>query len=173
MPGPDRQQDVSPGGTTRRLQSLAVTHNYIQIRVHVVFSTKERQRLIPADVQPRLWQYIAGICRNLDVKPLAVGGFDDHCHMLISLPATSTLATVVQKVKANSSRWMNAEVLKKGFQWQENYSAFSVSASQVDRTIDYIRNQREHHKRRSFDQELAAILEKHGIEMTRAVPAGL
>jgi hypothetical protein len=78
----------------------------------------------------------------------------------------------VQKVKANSSRWMNAEVLKKGSQWQENYSAFSVSASHVDRTIEYIGNQRDHHKRRSFDQEFAAILEKHGIEMTRAVPAG-
>jgi putative transposase len=150
-----------------------VTHNYIQVRVHVVFSTKDRLRLIPADVQPRLWQYIAGICRNLDVKPLAIGGIDDHCHMLISLLATSTLATVVQKVKANSSRWMNAEVLKKGFQWQENYSAFSVSASHVDWTIEYIRNQREHHKRRSFDHEFAAILAKHGIEIARAVPAGL
>jgi post-segregation antitoxin (ccd killing protein) len=93
--------------------------------------------------------------------------------LLISLPATLTLAEAVQKIKANSSRWMNAEVVKKGFQWQENYSAFSVSASHVDRTLAYIRNQREHHKRRSFDEELAAILAKHGIDMARAVPTGL
>jgi REP element-mobilizing transposase RayT len=104
----------SPRGTTRRLQSSAVTHNYVQVRVHVIFSTKERRRLIPIDVQPRLWQYIAGICRNLEVKPLAVGGFDDHCHLLISLPATLTLAAALQEIKANSSRWMNSEVVKEG-----------------------------------------------------------
>ena len=84
-----------------------------------------------------------------------------------------TIAESVQKIKANSSRWMHSEILKKKFEWQEGYSAFSVSASHIDRTIEYIRNQRKHHEKRSFDQELVAMLRKHGIEMASAVPAGL
>jgi REP element-mobilizing transposase RayT len=149
-----------------------MSHNYIQCRVHIVFSTKGRRSTIPEQLQPRLWQYISGICRNLGVKPIAVGGFDDHCHILVGISATITLSELVQKIKANSSRWLNAEHLR-AFQWQDNYCLFSVSASHMDRTIAYIRNQREHHKRRSFDDELTAILKKHGIEMVRAVPSGL
>jgi putative transposase len=144
----------------------AMPHNYIQCRVHIVFSTKNRVRSIPADLQPRLWQYMFGICRNLGVKSISIGGFDDHCHMLIGLSATITIADLVQKVKANSSRWMNMEHTK-DFHWQDNYCVFSVSASHIDRAIAYIKNQREHHKRRSFDDELAALLKKHGIEMTK------
>lgn len=147
-------------------------HTYVCCRVHIIFSTKGRARTIPAEVQPRLWSYLAGICRNLETKVLAIGGFDDHAHLLIGLPATLTIAELVQKVKANSSRWMRTEGLKKPFQWQESYSAFSVSASHVDRTVEYIRRQPEHHKRRSFDQEMIAILRKHRIEVG-AVPLGL
>lgn len=139
-------------------------HTYVCCRVHVIFSTKGRVRSIPDEIQPRLWSYMAGICRNLNSKVLAVGGFDDHAHLLVGLPATLTIAELVQKVKANSSRWMHAEALRKSFQWQEGYSAFSVSASHVDRTVEYIRRQPEHHKRRSYDQALAAILRKHGID---------
>ena len=148
-------------------------HNYVQCRIHVIFSTKGRTRSIPEDIQPKLWQYIAGICRHLGVKPIAVGGYDDHCHLLVGLPATMTIATLIQKVKANSSRWFHQECLKRSFQWQENYSAFSVSASVIDKTVEYIRNQRKHHERYSFEEELAKILEKNGIVIARAVPAGL
>lgn len=148
-------------------------HTYVCCRLHIIFSTKERTRSIPAGIQPRLWSYMAGICRRLGVRVLAVGGFDDHAHLLVGLPATLTIAALVQKVKANSSRWMRAEAVKRPFQWQESYSAFSVSVSHVDRTVEYIRRQPEHHKRRSFDQELAAILSKHGIEVGTVVPPGL
>ena len=148
-------------------------HTYVCCRVHIIFSTKGRARSIPTEIQPRLWSYMAGICRNLDAKVLALGGFDDHAHLLVGLPATLTIAELVQKVKANSSRWLRSEALKKPFQWQESYSAFSVSASHVDRTVEYIRRQPEHHRRRTFDQELAAILRKHGIEVGSAVPPGL
>ena len=148
-------------------------HTYVSCRVHIIFSTKGRVRSIPAEIQPRLWSYISGICSNLDVKAIVVGGFDDHCHLLVGLSATMSIAELVQKVKANSSRWMRSEMKHAGFQWQESYSAFSVSVSHVDRTIEYIRNQRRHHARRSFEDELGEILEKHGIEVARAVPAGL
>jgi putative transposase len=116
---------------------------------------------------------MAGICRNIDLKILAVGGYKDHAHLLVGLSATMTIAEAVQKIKANSSRWMHSEALKKKFEWQEGYSAFSVSASHVDATVAYIRNQAEHHERRSFDQELAAILKKHNMLVDSAVPAGL
>jgi putative transposase len=146
--------------------------SHVSCRLHVIFSTKNRVRSIPADLQPRLWEYLAGICRNLEVKVLAVGGFDDHCHMLIGLSATITIAELMQKVKANSSRWMRND-LHRTFEWQEGYSAFSVSISHVDQTIKYIRNQPEHHKRRTFSDELEAILKKHGLLAKSAVPAGL
>ena len=151
----------------------AMVHTHVSCRLHIIFSTKDRMRSIPEKIQQRLWQYIAGICRNLDLKVLAVGGSDDHAHLLIGLPATITIAECVQKVKANSSRWMHSEGLRKKFEWQEGYSAFSVSASHIDRTVEYIRNQAEHHKRHNFTQELHAILEKHGIPIAPAVPAGL
>jgi len=107
---------------------------------------------------------MAGISRKIGVKPFAVGGWHDHCHVLIALPATLKIAEVVQKLKANSSRWMSSEAACPSFQWQEAYSAFSVSVSHIDRTVEYIRNQRRHHARRSFAEEWNAILRLHGIE---------
>src|SRR5579859_2307257 len=111
-------------------------HTYVCCRLHIIFSTKGRTRSIPEEIQPRLWQYMAGISRKIGVKPFAVGGWHDHCHVLIALPATLKIAEVVQKLKANSSRWMSSEAACPSFQWQEAYSAFSVSVSHIDRTVE-------------------------------------
>jgi putative transposase len=98
--------------------------------------------------------------RAVGVESMAVGGHVEHVHMLLALPATMRLSEVVQKVKANSSRWMK-EQGSRLFSWQEGYSAFSVSVSGAAATIAYIRRQAEHHARRSFDEEISAILRKH------------
>ncbi len=136
-----------------------MAHTYTTNLIHCVFSTKNRERLVPAGRQEQLWSYIVGIGRNIGVKILAVGGTDNHVHLLVALPATSALADVIQKIKGNSSRWMGPE-----FGWQKGCGSFSVSPSQASAVRNYIRNQAEHHKRRSFEEEFIALLKKCGVE---------
>ena len=140
-----------------------MSHSYVSNRLHVVFSTKERRKLIPEKVQAELWPYIVGIGRNHRFPISVVGGMDDHVHILLELPGTITISKAVQLIKANSSKWLN-ETSAKGFAWQEGYAAFSVSASNVDAVIHYIDNQREHHRKQTFEEEFIALLRKHGLE---------
>ena len=98
------------------------------------------------------------------MKALAIGGASDHVHMLLSLPATLSVAKAMQLLKGNSSKWIREAFPKmRFFAWQEGYGAFSVGVSGVDRTVAYIRNQAEHHRTRSFREEYAAMLKKHGF----------
>jgi len=137
--------------------------SYVANRVHCVFGTKDRRKIIPAEMQPRLWSFTAGIARSNGITPLAIGGFDDHAHVLIALPPTVALAKAVQLVKAGSSKWCNQNFGDGQFQWQAGYAAFSVSASLLAKTQAYIRNQREHHRKRDFAQEWKDFLEKNGF----------
>ena len=134
-----------------------MNHTRVSLRIHCIFSTKERCATIPEDLQPRLWAYLGGTARALGMKAMAVGGTRDHVHVFLLLPPTPALATAVQKLKANSSRWLH-EQTGKPFQWQEGYAAFSVSISHTQATVAYILNQRQHHARRSFDEEMQRIL---------------
>jgi len=93
----------------------------------------------------------------------SVGGTEDHVHILLSLHAAMPLAKAVQLLKDSSSRWMN-ENQAKGFAWQEGYGAFTLGVSQKSRTIDYIKRQAEHHRKRSFEEEFLAFLKKHAID---------
>jgi putative transposase len=139
-----------------------LSHTYSQNHIHVVFSTKERQKLIPPRMQLKLWAYMAGIARNHNFLVLANGGIEDHVHLLIQLPATLALANAVSLLKSNSSSWMNEHGAK--FAWQEGYGAFSVSASSLGTVERYIQNQAVHHKKITFEQEFIALLKKHRIE---------
>jgi putative transposase len=141
-----------------------VPHTYTSLLFHCVFSTKERRKLIAEEIQPRLWAYMGGIARTNHFKALAVGGIDDHAHILISLPATTPVSKAMQLIKAGSSKWMREEISLE-FQSQEAYAAFSIGIAQLDETIRYINNQSAHHKKGlDFQRELAMILAKHGIE---------
>jgi len=140
-----------------------MSHNHVSNRIHCIFSTKQRARTIAKEMQPRLWSYMEGIAFRLGVKAFAVGGIEDHVHLLIGLPPALSLSIAMQKVKANSSRWMK-EQGRKGFEWQEGFSGFSVSISHMDATIAYIQNQEKHHRRRTFEEELAEVLKRHGME---------
>ncbi len=137
-------------------------HTRVSVRIHYIFSTKDRQPTIPLELESRLWAYIGGITRKLEGAALAVGGVEDHIHALILMPPTVSIAEMVQKIKANSSRWMREQTGKR-FEWQEGYAAFSVSISQTEATIRYINNQREHHRKKSFAEEWQAILQKHSL----------
>lgn len=140
-----------------------MSHTFTSNRIHVVFSTKERRPVIH---QPsRLWAYMAGIAKNHGVYAHAIGGIDNHVHALLTIPPTLPLSKAVQTLKANSSRWMH-ENGADAFEWQEGYSAFSVSESLVPAVVDYIEHQEEHHRKRDYKAELEALLRKHGIRFS-------
>ena len=136
-----------------------MSHTYVQNLLHVVFSTKERRKLILLDHRTKLWAYVAGVCSKEKIVPIEVGGMDDHAHLLIQLPPTWSLSDAVQEIKTSSSRWMG-----KDFAWQRGFAAFSVSASNKDAVIRYIRTQEVHHKRMTYEAELLSMLRKHCVE---------
>ena len=140
-----------------------MSHTYVVLLVHCVFSTKNRRPLISDETQPRLWSFVGGIARKNGFKTLVVGGTADHLHVLLSLPATVPLAKAVQIIKGASSHWMNDGV-KKGFAWQEGYGAFTIGVSQKTGTVGYIQSQAVHHRWRGFQEEFLAFLRKHGVE---------
>jgi len=138
-----------------------MSHTHAANFVHCVFSTKARRNLIPAELQDRLYAYLIGIADNQGFKILAAGGTSNHIHLLIALPPALTLAETIQRLKANSSRWLGEKAVQ--FEWQRGYGAFSVSPSLLPTVQAYIRNQPEHHKKRSFEEEFQALLNKSGI----------
>jgi len=140
-----------------------MSHTYTANLLHIVFSTKHRRDLIPPQLQPRLWGYMAEICRNRTIHMFAVGGIANHAHVLLSLPPVMPLAKAVQALKGISSKWMN-EIGHGAFAWQEGYAAFSVSRSQMNSVIKYVDSQPEHHRKHTFESEFLSLLTKHGIE---------
>ncbi len=134
-----------------------MAHSYVSSVFHVVFSTKQRMRLIRSGHQSRLRNYLAGIARNHAMQMLALGGTQNHVHMLVVLPAHMALSDAVRTLKTNSSRWMRET--DRFFAWQQGYGAFSVSPSQLGRVKQYIANQAAHHRTRSFEEEFVAMLQ--------------
>jgi REP element-mobilizing transposase RayT len=110
-----------------------MSHSYAQNHLHLVFSTKNREKLLARSFLPRLWAYTAAICKNHDLLTFAVGGMEDHMHLLFRLPPTITLANAVALVKSNSSKWMREQ--GKNFAWQQGYGAFGVSSSNIPAVI--------------------------------------
>jgi REP element-mobilizing transposase RayT len=141
-----------------------MAHTYCSSLFHCVFSTKERSKTIAPDLQARLWAYIGGIARENGITALAVGGTDDHVHVLLSLPTTTAIAEAMQKIKAGSSLWLHESCGRTGFEWQKGYGAFTIGVSQMDTTVKYIAGQTEHHRERDFQAEFLAILKLHGME---------
>lgn len=138
-----------------------MSHTYSAAYFHCIFSTKDRRDTIPKDLEPNLWAYMGGIATNLAIIPVAIGGTQNHAHLLLRLKPNITVAEAVQKLKANSSRWMGEHGLS--FEWQKGYAALSVSPSPVGTVRAYVLNQEEHHHKRSFEEEFIALLRKAGI----------
>jgi REP element-mobilizing transposase RayT len=139
-----------------------MSHTFARIHVHIIFSTKERRPTIHKQIQPELWAYMVGICRNKGIEAIAINGVSNHVHALIHLPPAIQLAKAVNFLKSNSSRWMSEHGRK--FDWQDGYGAFSVSESNRASVIRYIRDQEKHHRKFSFEQEYITFLKKHGFE---------
>jgi REP-associated tyrosine transposase len=140
-----------------------MSHTYVSELMHLVFSTKERRNSITQEMQQRLWSFLGGIARTNGFKTIAIGGTENHVHVLVSLTATMPLSKAVQLLKGGSSKWLN-ETVEGRFEWQEGYGAFSVSISQQGQTIAYINSQAEHHRNRNFEEEFVAFLKKHTID---------
>ena len=139
--------------------------SYVSSYFHCVFSTNERRRLITPELQARLWPFLGGIARQNQMKAIAIGGVEDHVHLLLSLPSTMAVAKALQLIKSGSSKWVHEKFPEhRLFAWQEEYGAFSVSVSQLDKTIAYIKGQEAHHRKMTFQEEFLALLKKHRIE---------
>lgn len=119
--------------------------------------------MIPADTQPQLWGYLSGIAKRLSIPMLAIGGIENHAHLLFALPPTLNLSYAVKELKGGSSRWMQEKGVS--FEWQEGYSAFSVSPPAASAVKRYIAAQREHHRKRSFEEEFSELLSKCGVKL--------
>jgi putative transposase len=142
-----------------------MSHSHVFCLVHVVFSTAERRPTIREELRERLHAYLGGIARENGILTLAIGGANDHVHLLLSLPSTVSVAKAVQLLKSGSSKWIHENFPGSGtFSWQEGYGAFSVGVSQKAATVKYIRTQDEHHKRVGFADEFKKFLAAHGIE---------
>jgi putative transposase len=138
-----------------------MSHCVCRSLFHIVFSTKERRNYIPGLSLGATWAYIAGIARNHRMRVFAVGGIQNHVHILVELPPDIAVGDAVRVLKCNSSRWIRESV--KLFEWQQGYWAFSVSPSHVGHVVNYISHQAEHHTRYSFEEEFRAILKAAGI----------
>jgi REP element-mobilizing transposase RayT len=137
---------------------------YTNLLYHLVFSTKERVPLIGRELQPDLYAYLGGIVRGEGGILLEVGGMPDHVHLLARIKPIASVSEMLRQIKANSSKWVNEEKFKmRKFAWQDGYAAFSVSESQVSALRRYIREQEQHHRGQSYQDEFRALLDRHGI----------
>ncbi len=139
----------------------SLVNNYI----HIIFSTKLRVSLIHEPIQNELYSYIGGICKEMECQPIKIGGYIDHIHILCMLSKKIALMNLLEEVKSHSSKWMKTKGTDfKNFYWQNGYGAFSVNPSEIDKVIAYIENQKEHHRKKSFQEEYRAFLKKYKVE---------
>ncbi len=138
---------------------------FSQIYIQVVFAVKGRQSLIHNSWEDDLYKYITGIVQNKEQKMLAINGMPDHIHFLIGMKPSCCLSDLVREIKKASNEFIKTKnFCPQKFNWQEGFGAFSYSHSNLDPVITYIRNQKEHHKKRSFKEEYVEFLNKFEIE---------
>ncbi|HEV2864588.1 MAG TPA: IS200/IS605 family transposase [Pyrinomonadaceae bacterium] len=141
-----------------------MSQSLVSLLVHLVFSTKNRADLITPGIETDLFAYMSATLKNHGSPCLAINGTMNHVHLLLSLSKNDALAAVVRELKKSSSRWIKSKDVKfSEFVWQDGYGAFSVGQSSAAALKLYIARQKEHHRERSFESELLALLEKYGV----------
>ena len=142
-----------------------MANTYTQIHLQFVFAPKFRASLIHPSWEDKLFKYISGVVQNNKHKMLCINGMPDHLHMLIGFHTTQSIADLMQDVKGASSKWINDKKLTKSrFEWQVGYGGFSYSKSQIPTIINYINNQKEHHKKKTFMEEYKLFLKKFEVD---------
>ena len=139
------------------------TMSFTRLNYHIVFSTKEREPWLEAEVMHELAPYLGGVLKELGGALLAANGPFDHIHLAAILKPTVTVADTIGKVKTSSTKWIKHRFRRAAFAWQEGYAAFTVSYSGMSRVTGYIRRQIEHHRKQPFLEELKTLLKRHRI----------
>ena len=136
----------------------------VKIDVHLIFHIKTNSSRLEQDDFERIWLYIGGIIRNIGGVVIQIGGISDHIHILSSLPKNMSIADFVRTIKIESTKWIKTIDGKyQSFAWQNGYGAFSVSPSIIPKVMEYIKNQPEHHRFKTFEEEYRAFLDAYGI----------
>ena len=141
-----------------------MSSTYLSLHYHVIFSTKNRAPFIDVEWRDELHRYMGGVVNGLDGTSLCVGGVEDHVHLLFGLKSTHCLSDFMRELKKSSSNWTADIPNMESFHWQNGYAAFTVSPIARDGVRKYVLNQDEHHRRRTFREELIELLEMAGIE---------
>jgi putative transposase len=140
--------------------------SFVKIWVHLVFATKNRDPLLKKEFRYDLYKHIIGNCKEKDIYLQTINGYIDHIHCLISLGKNQNISKVSQLIKGESSFWINKnDLTSEKFSWQDDYFAVSVSESQVETVVNYIKNQETHHSKKSFQQEVDELMTKYGWEL--------
>ena len=139
----------------------SLVKNYL----HITFSTKNRSPFIDNEVKDELFNYLGGICKNMECNPVQVGGVEDHIHILCLLSRKTALMKLIEELKSHSSKWIKTKGSKyQKFYWQKGYGSFSVNPSEIETVVNYIQNQNEHHKKKTYKDEYLAFLKKYHVE---------
>lgn len=142
-----------------------MANTYTQMNVQAVFAVKGRENFLQSNFRNKLFEYLSGILKGIGQFPLAVNGDKDHVHIFFELNPTTSVSDVMEKVKANSSKWINENHFIPGkFEWQRGYGGFTYSKSQRQNVINYIISQEHHHHQKSFKEEYLELLHKFEIE---------
>ena len=153
----------APSGAARK--GVLIAHTYTKLIFHCIFGTKERRPLLSGEIDDKTNAYMFGIARNHNMHLVRAGGAEDHRHLILELKPAMGVPEALRLIKTNSSKWMRETFPQlHGWGWQEGYSAFSVSESALPKVIEYVDRQAEHHRRMSFEEELKALLDRHGVE---------
>ena len=140
-------------------------NTFTSLHYHIVFGTRNREPWISHEIEERVWKFLGSIARKNGMKALQIGGMPDHVHVVAALPPTIAVSDAVRHLKGGSSKWIKeAFPALQGFGWQDGYGAFTVSKSNLAAVIAYVRNQREHHRVKTFQEEYLAFLKRHQIQ---------
>jgi putative transposase len=138
---------------------------FSQIYIQLVFAVKGRESLISSTWEEKLYRYITGIIKQHNQKSIAINGMPDHIHILLGMKPSCCLADLVREIKKSTNQYIKENgLIKNKFRWQDGYGAFSYSHSTLNKVIDYIIDQKEHHKLRTFKEEYFEILKKFEVE---------
>ena len=142
-----------------------MANTYCQIYIHITFPVKGRMNLIQKEWKTELYKYIFGIVNNKKQKVIAINGVENHIHILLMIKRDVMISDVVRDIKANSTRFINEKNWVTGkFEWQVGFGAFSVGHTQLDVVVQYIHNQEEHHRLKTFREEYLEFLREHEVE---------
>jgi len=142
-----------------------MANTYTQLHIQFVFAVQNRASLIRPEWETELHKYITGIVQNKSHKMIAINGMPDHLHMFIGFEPVDHMSELIKVVKGESTKWIQDRGFTSGkFKWQEGYGAFSYSRSHVKRVYHYVKNQKEHHRKKTFREEYIELLEKFEVD---------